>query len=110
VPDYLALVGDSADGIPGVPRFGARSTAAVLSRWKHLEDIPRDLSAWDIKVRGASSLLEQLRAHEDEVLLYRRLATLREDVDLPVSFEEMLYAGPKEDEVALLSEELGARL
>src|SRR5690606_38864978 len=88
VPDYLALVGDSADGIPGVPRFGARSTAAVLSRWKHLEDIPRELSAWDIKVRGAKSLVEQLRAHEEEVLLYRRLATLRQDVELSVGFDE----------------------
>lgn len=110
VPDYLALVGDSADGIPGVPRFGARSTAAVLSRWKHLEDIPRELSAWDIKVRGAKSLVEQLRAHEEEVLLYRRLATLRQDVELSVGFDEMRYDGPNEEALAMLSHELGARL
>lgn len=110
VPDYLALVGDSADGIPGVPRFGARSTAAVLSRWKHLEDIPRELSAWDIKVRGAKSLVEQLRAHEEEVLLYRRLATLRQDVELSVSLDEMRYDGPNEEALAMLSHELGARL
>jgi hypothetical protein len=75
-----------------------------------LEDIPRQLSAWDIKVRGAKSLLEQLCAHEDEVILYRGLATLRRDVDLPVRFEEMLYQGPNDDALVRLSEELGARL
>jgi len=110
IPDYLALVGDTADGIPGVPRWGARSTSAVLTRYGHLEQIPRQLSEWDIKVRGAAGLLENLKGLEEEVLLYRKLATLREDVPLEVSFEEARYEGPDQEAVERLSESLGARL
>jgi 5'-3' exonuclease len=110
VADYLALVGDSADGIPGVPRFGERSASAVLSHFGHLEAIPRDLEKWDLKIRGAKSLLEQLRAHEEEVLLYRRLATLREDVELGVGLEELEYKGPNQAALEQLSLELGVNL
>jgi 5'-3' exonuclease len=110
VADYLALVGDSADGIPGVPRFGARSASAVLSHFGHLEEIPRELEKWDLKVRGAKSLLEQLKNHEEEVRLYRRLATLREDVELGVSLEDMEYGGPNQAALDELSAELGVTL
>ncbi len=110
IPDYLALVGDSADGIPGVPRWGARSTSLVLSHFGHLEQIPRELEKWDIKVRGAKGLLAHLQENEEEVLLYRKLATLRDDVDLEVEFGEMFYNGPVESLIAQLNDELGVSL
>lgn len=110
IPDYLALVGDTADGIPGVPRWGARSAGAVLTRYSRLEDIPRSADDWDIKVRGAAGLVENLKAHEEQVLLYRTLATLREDVELDVSFDQALYQGPLMTEVERLNESLGAKL
>lgn len=107
IPDYLALVGDTADGIPGVPKWGAKSAAATLSRFGSLERIPRDQLAWDIKLRGLPALLEQLKIHEEQVLLYRTLATLREDVDLGVGFDDMKYRGADESALASISEELG---
>src|SRR5690606_13174661 len=75
VPDLLALVGDSADGFPGLPGWGAKSAAAVLRRWGHLEDIPADPAAWDAGVRGAGKLNAVLREQFDLALLFRRIAT-----------------------------------
>ena len=83
IPDYLALVGDTADGIPGIPRWGARSAAAALARYDRIEDIPADASEWDVQVRGAAGLAAALAAQYDDAILYRRLATLRLDVPLP---------------------------
>jgi len=85
IPDYLALVGDSADGFPGLPGWGARSTATVLQRYPHLEDIPDSVNAWDLKVRGAASLARTLAEHRDDALLFRELATLRTDAPIPQS-------------------------
>ena len=85
IPDYLALVGDAADGFPGLPGWGAKSTATVLSRYPHLEDIPDSVSAWDLKVRGAASLARSLAEHRDDALLFRELATLRTDAPIPQS-------------------------
>lgn len=82
IPDYLALVGDSADGIPGIPRWGAKSTAQVLAVYEHLEDIPENAADWSIKVRGAATLAENFAIHKQDALLYRQLATLRRDVTL----------------------------
>jgi 5'-3' exonuclease len=110
IPDYLALVGDTADGIPGVPRWGARSAATALSHFGHLEQIPRDPSVWDIKLRGLPALLQNLRERETEVLLYRTLATLRTDAPLGVTFEEMEFRGPDEVALGALGEELGVSL
>lgn len=110
IPDYLALVGDSADGIPGVPRWGAKSATATLNYYGHLEEIPRHPSNWNMKLRGLDGLLEELRAHEKEVLLYRTLATLRKDVPLGFSFEELLFQGPDVAALAAFSEELGVSL
>lgn len=107
VPDYLALVGDTADGIPGVPKWGAKSAATALSRFGSLEKIPREVQGWDIKLRGLSALLDQLKSHEEDVLLYRTLATLREDVELGVSFEDMKYRGADDVALASFSEQLG---
>ena len=82
IPDYLALVGDTADGIPGVPRWGAKSAAAVLARFGSLERIPTRVEEWGVKVRGADALSSSLEEHREAALLYRRLATLRLDVPL----------------------------
>ena len=83
IPDYLALVGDSADGYPGLPGWGSRSAAAVLSRYPHIEDIPASVSGWDVSLRGAASLALTLRERRDEAFLYRELATLRLDAPIP---------------------------
>jgi 5'-3' exonuclease len=97
IPDYLALVGDAADGYPGLKGWGAKSTATVLARYRHLEDIPLDAAAWDVDVRGASRLAEVLREHRELAFLFRRLATL--DVNAPVSgaVDDLAWAGPAAD-------------
>jgi len=105
VPDYLALVGDDADGIPGVPRWGARSTAAVLSRYPHLEDIPRD-RPWEVTVRGAARLAELLAEHWERALLYRTLATLRHDAGLDASPDALAWRGPDRAALDALCAEL----
>ncbi len=109
VPDYLALVGDSADGIPGVPRWGARSASTILARYGRLEDIPREAGSWDIKVRGAQALVEQLVAHEKEVHLYRNLATLRTDVPLEETLDNLEWRGACRADLSRLCDELGDR-
>jgi 5'-3' exonuclease len=91
VPDLLALVGDDADGIPGLPRWGARSAAQVLARYPHLEDIPRD-GRWDVAVRGAASLAATWRCRAD-ALLYRRLATLRTDAPIACAPDDLAWRG-----------------
>ena len=93
IPDWLALVGDSADGFPGVPRWGAKSAAAVLGEYEHLEAIPDDPRAWSVKVRGADALAARLREHRDDSLLFRRLATLRADVPLQESLDDLRWRG-----------------
>ena len=90
IPDYLALVGDSADGFPGLPGWGAKSAAAVLSRYPHLEDIPDSINAWDLKVRGAASLARALQEGREDALLFRELATLRLDAPIPEHDPEQL--------------------
>ncbi len=95
IPDYLALVGDEQDGIPGLPRWGARSAAAVLAHYGHLEAIPDDPAAWVVPVRGASALAAVLAAHRDEARLYRRLATLRTDVPLAETLDDLRWRGPR---------------
>jgi 5'-3' exonuclease len=94
VPDFLALTGDEADGIPGLPGFGDRTASALLSRFVHLEYIPLDVRAWPAEVRGGDRLLMTLRERLADVLLYRQLATLRRDVPLRESLEDLRYRGP----------------
>ena len=90
IPDYLALVGDAADGYPGLPGWGARSAAAVLARYERLEDIPDSAAAWDLKVRGAASLARTLATQREEALLYRELARLRVDAPVPETDPDQL--------------------
>lgn len=107
IPDYLALVGDSADGIPGVPRWGAKSAAAVLSAHGGLEHIPADPSAWQVKVRGAAALAESLNGMREEAALYKVLATLRRDVPLKETLADLEWKGPDEAALAALRRTLG---
>lgn len=93
VPDWLALVGDSADGIPGVPGFGAKTAGALLARYGTVEAIPSAASAWNVPVRGAIRLAAALRQRRDEVALYKRLATLVDDVPLAESLEDLRWRG-----------------
>jgi len=106
IPDWLALVGDSADGYPGVPRWGSKSAAAVLAAYGHLEAIPDRESAWRVPVRGAAALAASLREHRDEVYLYRRLATLRADVPLTETIEDLRWRGARRDQLTTLCREL----
>ena len=94
IPDYLALMGDSADGFPGLRGWGAKSAAAVLARYGRLEAIPDDASAWDVEVRGRASLARTLAAQRDDALLFRDLATLRIDLPLFESVDALRWAGP----------------
>ena len=82
IPDLLALMGDSADGFPGLPGWGAKSAAAILDRWGHLEDIPEDPATWDAGVRGAAKLSVTLREQFELALLFRRIATVETDADV----------------------------
>jgi 5'-3' exonuclease len=106
IPDWLALVGDSADGYPGLPGWGERSAAVVLARYATIEAVPRSASAWEVRVRGAERLAATLAERRDEALLYKRLATLREDVPLAESLEELEWGGAR-PELRELCERLG---
>jgi 5'-3' exonuclease len=105
IPDWLALVGDSADGFPGVARWGAKSAAAVLARYEHLEAIPASHEQWQVEVRGAAALAASLREHRDDALLFRQLATLRTDVPLGESLAELRWTGPDERALGALAEQ-----
>lgn len=96
IPDWLALVGDQADGIPGVPRWGAKSASAVLARYEKLEAIPARAEDWDVAVRGAKGLAAALDAAREAALLYRRLARLRTDVPIDEPLVALRWQGPDE--------------
>jgi 5'-3' exonuclease len=97
IPDYLAVVGDSADGYPGIAGWGPKTAAAVLSHCPHLEDIPKDWRHWDPMVRRARPLAESLFGAWKDALLFRTLATLRVDVPVFTSIDDLLWKGPAED-------------
>jgi 5'-3' exonuclease len=107
IADYLALVGDTADGIPGLPGWGAKSTSAVLSRYRNLEAIPDEASLWDVEgLRGAAKLATTLSEHRDDALLYRTLATVALDVPVGV-VDDWKWLGSNE-RFAATCERLGA--
>jgi 5'-3' exonuclease len=109
IPDYLALVGDSADGYPGLQGWGAKSSAAVLAKFVHLESIPKDSRAWRVNATNASALAETLRREWDHALLFRRLATLRTDIKLFDDVDELRWTGPKPEFEAVAARLDGAR-
>jgi 5'-3' exonuclease len=94
IPDYLGLVGDSADGYPGLRGWGAKSSAAVLAKFLHLESIPKDWREWHVNVTGASTLAATLAREWDDAVLFRRLATLRTDIALFEDVEQLRWKGP----------------
>src|SRR3990170_5020325 len=106
IPDWLALVGDSADGYPGIPGCGAKSASAVLSRYEHLEAIPDDHRQWGLPAGRALRLAENLRANKQEMFLYRRLATLRRDIPLELGINDLEWRGARE-RIRALCIELG---
>ena len=113
IPDYLGLVGDNADGIPGLPRWGAKSTSTVLSRYPHVEDIPDDAEDWQVKVRGAKGLAKTLRERRDDARLYRDLAILRTDVPMPEApatlVDSLCWQGAKKGHLEQVCARLGER-
>jgi len=94
IPDYLAVVGDSADGYPGISGWGEKAAAAVFSQYPHLEDIPKDWQSWN-SIKRAQKLAEALFGSWEEALLYRKLATLREDVPVFNTIEDLRWKGPE---------------
>ena len=94
IPDYLALVGDSADGYPGLPGWGAKSTAAVLARFGHIESIPVSARDWHVNVMNTALLAQTLVDQRERALLFRTLATLRTDIPLFHKVEELRWSGP----------------
>jgi 5'-3' exonuclease len=94
IPDYLALVGDAADGYPGLPGWGAKSTAAVLAKFGHLDSIPTDWREWRVNAANASALAATLSRERDQALLFRTLATLRTDIALFDDVDQLRWNGP----------------
>ena len=109
IPDFLALVGDDADGIPGIPRWGQKSAGLVLARWRHLEAIPTDPLRWDVPVRGAPALAATLNEQRSDAILYRTLATLRTDAPVTESLADLEWRGARKAELETLCDELGDR-
>ena len=97
IPDWLALVGDSADGFPGIRGFGAKTAAAVLARYGRIEDIPPNGNDWDVPVRGAARLADTLRKGLDDALLFRRLATLVQEAPVSATVDELAWSGSRDD-------------
>jgi 5'-3' exonuclease len=96
IPDYLALVGDSADGFPGLPGWGAKSASVVLARYGHLEQIPALAADWDLSVRGAGKLAATLQDQFELALLFRRIATVERDAPTIDDVETLRWVGPTE--------------
>jgi 5'-3' exonuclease len=94
IPDYLALVGDAADGYPGIPGWGAKSAAAVLARYGRLEAIPENVREWDVTVRGAARLAQTLSEQRDRAFLFRRLATLVTEGPVGGKVDDLRWSGP----------------
>src|SRR5262249_45433846 len=93
MPDYLALAGDAADGFPGLPGFGTKSASAVIAAYEHLEAIPDYAHQWKVNVRGALTLATTLKEHRADAVLYRKLATLVDDIKLAESIDELEFRG-----------------
>lgn len=108
IPDYLALVGDVSDGLPGIPGWGKKSTGQVLTAYPRLEDIPEDPASWSCKVRGATRLSASLRDRWREALLYRNLSILRTDVPLPDELHHLEWKGARRDLLPDFATSIGA--
>jgi 5'-3' exonuclease len=107
IPDLLALVGDDADGIPGLPGFGYKTAAALLARYHHIEEIPNDVRLWSTKPARAEQLALVLAASREAAFLYRRLATLVEDVPLAEELDQLRWIGVHRQPFYLWCDSLG---
>ena len=107
IPDYLALVGDAADRVPGIPGWGAKSSSTLLARYGHIENIPGSPTGWDVKVRGAARLSTNLEAARAEAALYRTLTTLRLDVPLDEDLADLEWRGAHRSRFLELCDRLG---
>ena len=93
IPDYLGLMGDASDGIPGIPAWGAKSSSTLLAAYGHIEYIPLDAADWKVQVRGAERLAASLRDNREDALLYRHLATVRRDVPITETVADLEWKG-----------------
>ena len=107
IPDYLGLMGDSADGIPGIPRWGAKTASQLLAQYSHIEDIPLNNMMWTVKVRGADAVAASLKENFEKALFYRELATLRTDVVLAETLEQLTWMGVHQGRFDALCNEYG---
>jgi 5'-3' exonuclease len=107
IPDLLALIGDTADGIPGLAGFGEKGAGALLGHYEHLENIPSDARAWKVPVRGAERLAATLREQREEAMLYRKLATLVCDVPLSESLGDLAFRGVPRADFEAFCDEIG---
>jgi 5'-3' exonuclease len=107
IPDYLALVGDTADGIPGIAGFGAKSAGALLAVYRTIDAIPEDPEKWTVKLRGAARLAASLNSERDEAALYKTLATLRRDVPIGTALDDIEWFGLNPALLRELAAELG---
>lgn len=107
IPDYLALVGDTADGVPGLPGWGAKSSSTILARFPRLELIPEDPDEWGVNVRGAEKLAATLAERRDDAYLYRELTTLRLDVTFEEDLGDLEWLGVPEDRFRTFCERMG---
>jgi len=101
IPDYLALVGDSADGYPGLPGWGAKSSAAVLAKFGRIEAVPADSREWGVNAANASTLAATLTREREAALLFRTLATLRTDIPLFDNVDQLRWNGPTPEFAAI---------
>jgi len=108
VVDHLALVGDSADGIPGVPGIGTKTSSALLGHYGSIAAIPADPASWEVKVRGATRIAEALASHTQEIELWRTLATLVLDVDLGCELADLAHHGPDRDALTAWAQRVGS--
>jgi 5'-3' exonuclease len=107
IPDYLALVGDSADGYPGIPRWGAKSASKMLAAYGTIEAIPAHETEWSVSVRGAKQLAENLRAMPAEAALFKTLATLRTNVPLRETLDDLRWRGARREELGAFCKRIG---
>ena len=108
MPDFLALTGDTADGIPGLAGFGEKSAALLIGAYEHIEEIPAFPHQWTVKPRGALALAATLAAHREEALFYRTLATLIDTVPLAESLDDLRYRGMPRARFESWCDEVGA--
>jgi len=108
MPDYLALTGDTADGIPGLPGFGEKAASMLVGAYEHIENIPELAHHWKVKPRGALALATTLAEHREEALLYRKLATLDDDVPMTDTLEDLRFRGVPRAKFEAWCDELGA--